>query len=105
MLRHPQTRRAVPYNRRSTIVGLGDRVRDRISGFRGIATCRSTFLYGCIRISITPEETDKDGKVNQAEWFDEPQVEVLETAAALATTKSDKHGPREDVHRAGDARR
>jgi hypothetical protein len=59
---------------------LGDRVRDPISGFVGIVTGRAEFLYGCVQLSIAPQET-KDGRVLDTVWLDEDRVIVLETEA------------------------
>ena len=55
-------------------INLGDKVKDLVTGFSGIATGRTTFLNGCDRICITPP-VDKDGKPGESAWFDEPQVE------------------------------
>jgi len=35
-------------------IKLGDKVRDRVTGFEGIATSKTEFLNGCIQIEITP---------------------------------------------------
>ncbi len=58
------------------MVKLGDRVRDRISGLKGIVTGRHEYLYGCIRFSVTPE-TAKDGKPGETAVFDEAQLVLL----------------------------
>lgn len=63
------------------VISLGDKVRDRMSGFSGIAVARHDFLYGCARISIQPEKLGKDGKVQEAQAFDEPQIELIKPAA------------------------
>jgi hypothetical protein len=39
----------------------GDMVLDRISGFKGVATCRPEYLNGCVRWQISPQELH-DGK-------------------------------------------
>ncbi len=57
---------------------LGDRVTDIYTGFTGIATARTEWLYGCARITIEPQEL-KDGKPIEAETFDEQRVEVVES--------------------------
>lgn len=57
-------------------IGLGDRVKDPISGLTGIATSVCTFLHGCIRIGITPE-TAKDGKESEARYFDQSQLVLV----------------------------
>lgn len=54
-------------------VKLGDKVKDTVTGFKGIATGRYTFLNGCIRIEVTPEEL-KDGKPIEHVVFDEQRL-------------------------------
>jgi len=71
-------------------IHLGDLVRDPISGFQGVVTARTEWLYGCIRISVAPEKLDKDGKVQDAQWFDEPQLEFLGTGSYTRHTKKPK---------------
>ncbi len=58
-------------------IELGDEVKDIVSGFTGIATARTEFLNGCIRISIDPP-VDKEGKPVEGKWFDQEQIEVLQ---------------------------
>lgn len=62
------------------MIYLGDKVRDKVSGFEGIAVTRHTYLNGCNRISVQPA-IDKDGKLPEYEAFDEPQLEVIESMA------------------------
>ena len=54
-------------------VKLGEKVKDTVTGFRGIATGRYVFLNGCIRIEVTPEEL-KDGKPIEQVVFDEQRL-------------------------------
>ena len=68
------------------MVNLGDEVTDTVSGFKGIAVSRHSYLQGCDRISIQPS-IDKNGKLMDSESFDEPQLKVLKT-------KKVKQGPR-----------
>lgn len=58
-------------------VDNGDRVKDTISGFMGIVTCRLEYLNGCTRIQVSPEILN-EGKPIESQYFDEPQVEVIE---------------------------
>lgn len=59
-------------------IELGDEVRDTISGFTGIVIGRTEWLYGCVRIGVSPRKVNKEsGKIIDAQWFDEPQLEVL----------------------------
>jgi hypothetical protein len=52
---------------------LGNVYEDRISEFTGIATARTEFLNGCVRIALTPK-IGEDKKPIETEWFDEQQL-------------------------------
>lgn len=56
---------------------LGDKVRDKVSGFEGIATARTEWLNGCLRWGISPR-VGEDGKLPEDIWVDDQQIEVLE---------------------------
>lgn len=58
-------------------IPLGTVVRDKVTGFIGIAENRATFLYGCDRYSVQPK-VDKDGKIPENQMIDEPQLELVE---------------------------
>lgn len=55
---------------------LGDRAKDRISGFKGIVVAITEWLNSCRRITIQPEET-KDGKPIDSHSFDAEQIELV----------------------------
>ncbi len=75
---------------------LGDTVKDRISGFKGIATARSEFLHGCVRILISPEGL-KDAKPIESQWVDEPQLERVKKGSRHKTPiTSHPGGPQND---------
>lgn len=69
------------------IVECGDRVKEMVSGFVGIAIARHEYLNGCTRLTIQPP-VNKDGKLPKDETFDEPQLKVTKRAAV-------KIGPRD----------
>lgn len=58
------------------MVSLGDKVKDTISGFEGIAVAMHSYLQGCERITIQPE-VGKDGKLPETQTFDEPLLKVI----------------------------
>ena len=58
-------------------IGLGDRVKDPVSGFNGIITCVSEFLHGYIRIGVAPEGLDKEGKPKEDRYFDQSQLVLI----------------------------
>lgn len=57
-------------------IGLGDRVKDPVTGFTGIVTSISTWLHGCIRMGVQPEKLD-DGKVADDKYFDQSQLVLV----------------------------
>jgi len=61
------------------MVKLGQKVRDKITGLEGIATARTEFLYGCVRVLIDPEGLH-DGKPIESQWLDEQRLEEKPTA-------------------------
>jgi len=57
-------------------IRLGREVKDKVTGFKGIAVSKTQFLQGCCRIEVLPT-IDKDGKLQDIGVFDEPQLEVV----------------------------
>lgn len=62
---------------------LGEEYEDSITGFKGIATSRTTFLYGCVRIGLEGKGTD--GKPDEM-VFDEQRL----TSKPAATSGGDQ---------------
>lgn len=60
-------------------IKLGDKVRDTITGFKGIAIGCTTWLNGCDRIIVQPQGVNKEGKTFENQSFDEPDLEVIKT--------------------------
>lgn len=58
-------------------VELGAKVRDTVSGFVGVATCRYEYMNGCVRFEVSA--ADKDDKPCGF-VFDVEQLEVLESS-------------------------
>ncbi len=61
-------------------IQLGDRVKDPVSGFQGIAISSHTYMHGCTRISVQPP-IGEDGKLPDAHAFDEPALVIVEAQA------------------------
>lgn len=58
-------------------IGLGDRVRDPVTGLTGIVICTTTWLHGCIRFGVQPEELH-EGKPVEERYFDQSQLVLVE---------------------------
>lgn len=69
------------------MIKLGDKVRDKVTGFTGIATARIEYLHGCVQIEIMPP-VDKDGKKVDGIWIDDPRLESIKDDAVKIKPKS-----------------
>lgn len=63
---------------------MGMEVRDKITGFRGIVTGVTFWLFGCARMCVKPK-VDESGKECPEGWFDENQLEVISQGVAPET--------------------
>lgn len=81
------------------LINLGDKVKDAVTGFTGIAAARTTWLHGCDRICVHPA-TGKDGKHHDNATFNEKQLDVIKTAVVKSESKKPSAvrtgGPRDD---------
>lgn len=69
---------------RVKMINLGDMVRERFTGFEGVATAETKYLNGCNRIQVQPLEL-KDGIPQEGIWIDKKQLSVKK----LKTTKKE----------------
>jgi heat shock protein HspQ len=70
---------------------LGDVVTDKITGYKGVVTCRSQWLNGCNTYSVKCQKL-KDDKPIDSQHFDEPQLELHEDKPVVTENK-DTGGP------------
>jgi hypothetical protein len=61
---------------------LGCTVRDRVTGFSGVATSVSFDLYGCIQVVVSPPR-GADGSYVDSRWFDLSRLETVSTERAM----------------------
>ncbi len=66
------------------MVKLGDKVKDSITGFEGVAVSRTEYLYGCVRVGV--EGSTKPG---ESFWFDEQRL----STASIATSGGNMPNP------------
>ena len=55
---------------------LGSKVKDKITGFKGIVIARTCWLNNCNTYGVRSQKL-KDGKIQDVEWFDEPQLKIV----------------------------
>lgn len=83
-------------------IKLGTKARDKITGLTGIATTKTQWLNGCLRVGIQPQEI-KDGKPVDPSFFDVEQVEFL--VGGLVKESKRSGGPMPDPVRSADPKR
>lgn len=62
------------------IIQLGQTVRDKVTGFSGIATSQATYINGCVSFFVESKHRTKLGVADQAQsdWFDYNRLEVVD---------------------------
>ncbi len=73
-------------------VKLGNTYRDSISGYEGVAVCRSVYLYGCERVLLVANKLKTDGDFLSDFWLDEAQL-VSVQAKKKPAKKGKRNGP------------
>jgi hypothetical protein len=57
-------------------IKLGDKVKDKLSDFKGTVVARAEYLYGCVWLCVIPKELH-EGKPVEDVWFDDRRLEVI----------------------------
>ena len=70
-------------------INLGDKCKDKISGFNGICTGKAEWLYACTKVCVTPQKIiAKTYKPAESDWFDEPQIDLVEERVIKEDSKT-----------------
>jgi hypothetical protein len=78
-------------------IELGDKVKDLVTGYTGIAIARTQWLQGCDRILVQAPVL-ADSKIPDDRAFDEPQLVIVKKGAAKPKAKKAKTGgPQRDA--------
>ena len=70
-------------------IELGDKVKDLVTGFEGIAVGKATYLTGCDQIVVDPG-CDEKGVPKETFTFDINRLEVLEKKVVVLNKKKEK---------------
>ena len=76
----------------ATEIRLGDKVRDTISGLKGVAVSRTEYLNGCIQFGVQAKAT-ADGKIPEPQYIDEGQLVKPARRMATKPRPSRRGGP------------
>ena len=74
-------------------IKLGDKVKDKITGFIGVAVARTEFLNGCVQYEVQPKRLDKDHKIVESVSIDEQSLEVMSVKKKKVVKKETNGGP------------
>jgi hypothetical protein len=74
------------------MVKLGQKVRDRVTGYEGIVVCLAYWLNGRIRATVQPP-LNSSGLIPSFEGFDVEQLDILDKDSILIKKKSPTNGP------------
>jgi hypothetical protein len=85
-------------------IQLGSKVKDKISGFTGIAVSRTVFMNGCVRVELDPDRLSKDGDLIEGAVFDEVQLEIVKTPVKKVKEEKRTYGTRDTVNLRKDIR-
>lgn len=72
-------------------INLGDTVKDKLTGLKGVVIARTQWLHGCTRITIQPPGLTKEGVARETYVVDEPQLTLVK--AAVEPPAAPRHGP------------
>lgn len=61
---------------------LGQKAKDKVTGFSGRITGRTTYLTGCDQYLIQPT-AKSEGEFQDARWFDEQRLSVFDETDVL----------------------
>ena len=67
---------------------LGDKVKDKVTGFVGVATCRTEFLNGCVQFGIAPK-VGKDNKMPEPVDIDEDSLMIVRRKVGIIQVKKE----------------
>lgn len=59
------------------MIKLGQKAKDKITGFKGILTSRHQYITGCDQYTISPDTMDKENKLQDDYSFDEGRIEII----------------------------
>ena len=62
------------------MIKIGQRIRDKITGFEGVVIGKTIWLTGCNTFGLQSEKTTDDGTPLKTQWFDENRLEKVEGA-------------------------
>lgn len=76
------------------MIALGQKVKDRVTGFTGIAVAKVEYLNGCIQFCVKPEMSEP-GKMPDGQYIDDHQLEII--GEGIVVARRETGGPSPDT--------
>ena len=70
---------------------LGQKARDKITGFEGIITACCVEMFGCDTYIVQPE-VGENGAIGESVWLDEGRIEITGAGVKPAEVQAEKNG-------------
>lgn len=70
------------------MIKLGQKVEDKITGFKGTVTGITEYITGCTTVLVQPR-VKEDGTAIDGRWYDEPRLEVLDEESIMENETPD----------------
>lgn len=77
-------------------IKLGQKVRDTVTGFVGVATSKVEYMNGCVQFCVKPS-VDEDGKMQDGHYIDIDQLEVVDETTKRMVKEKPTGGPQADT--------
>lgn len=75
-------------------IKLGEKVKDVVTGFEGIAVARIVYINGCVQFGVKAKM--REGKLSDVEYIDETQLVFVNRGINKATPKKQPGGDMSD---------
>lgn len=72
-------------------IELGDKVKDKVTGFEGIAVAKIEYLNGCVQFGVKAQVTD--AALKEAEYIDVGQLEYIDEGINEPEIEEKPFGP------------
>lgn len=96
-IRHMRNIAATAIQESAPEIELGSRVKDRVTGFTGVAVSRIVYLNGCVQYGVRPR-VSSDNKIIDCEYIDVAQLEALDNDP-VKVEPANTGGPQRDCPR------
>ena len=72
-----------------TEIKLGQKVKDNVTEFTGIAVAKCLYLNGCVQFQIVPKFNPVSGILYRNLWVDESQLKIINNGVLPKDIKAD----------------